>query len=237
MNKMKIAMLTVVSVMGVYGMRAGLPLSDEYARAKAEEVKGKLSLEQKVSLLGGCATMYLKAIPEAGIYREWAMSDCSHTMKPEHGRADWPYVQGVDYRSTALAPLSALGCTWNRGLATLHGHVMGEQMRALNKDQMLGPGVNINRTPLCGRNWEYMSEDPYLVAQMVVPLIQAVQSHGIAATVKHFAVNNQELARNSVDTLVDEIYPVQPKQERNQCCVRGSERRCCRYIHQGHAGL
>ena len=204
MNKMKIAMLTVVSVMGVYGMRAGLPLSDEYARAKAEEVKGKLSLEQKVSLLGGCATMYLKAIPEAGIYREWAMSDCSHTMKPEHGRADWPYVQGVDDRSTALAPLSALGCTWNRGLATLHGHVMGEQMRALNKDQMLGPGVNINRTPLCGRNWEYMSEDPYLVSQMVVPLIQAVQSHGIAATVKHFAVNNQELARNSVDTLVDE---------------------------------
>ena len=204
MNKMKIAMLTVVSVMGVYGMRAGLPLSDEYARAKAEEVKGKLSLEQKVSLLGGCATMYLKAIPEAGIYREWAMSDCSHAMKPEHGRADWPYVQGVDDRSTALAPLSALGCTWNRGLATLHGHVMGEQMRALNKDQMLGPGVNINRTPLCGRNWEYMSEDPYLVSQMVVPLIQAVQSHGIAATVKHFAVNNQELARNSVDTLVDE---------------------------------
>ena len=204
MNKMKLALLTVVSVMGVNGFCVDLPLSDDYARAKAEEVKGKLSLEQKVSLLGGCATMYLKAIPEAGIYREWAMSDCSHTMKPEHGRADWPYVQGVDDRSTALAPLSAVGCTWNRELATLHGHVMGEQMRGLNKDQMLGPGVNINRTPLCGRNWEYMSEDPYLVSQMVVPLIKAVQSHGVAATVKHFAVNNQELARNTVDTLVDE---------------------------------
>ncbi len=204
MKKMKIAILTVVSVLGVRGFCAELPLSDDYARAKAEEVKGRLSLEQKVSLLGGCATMYLKAIPEAGIYREWAMSDCSHTMKPEHGRKDWPYVKGVDDRSTALAPLSALGCTWNRALAALHGHVMGEQMRGLNKDQMLGPGVNINRTPLCGRNWEYMSEDPYLVAQMAVPLIKAVQSHGVAATVKHFAVNNQELARTTVDTLVDE---------------------------------
>ena len=111
MNKIKLALLTVVSVMGVNGFCVDLPLSDDYARAKAEEVKGKLSLEQKVSLLGGCATMYLKAIPEAGIYREWAMSDCSHTMKPEHGRADWPYVQGVDDRSTALAPLSALGDT------------------------------------------------------------------------------------------------------------------------------
>ena len=204
MNCKKFMLLAAVAVMGLDGLCADLPLSDAYARTKAEEIKAKLSLEQKVSLLGGCATMYLKAIPEAGIHREWAMSDCSHTMKPEHGRADWPYVQGVDDRSTALAPLSAVGCTWNPELAALHGHVMGEQMRALNKDQMLGPGVNINRTPLCGRNWEYMSEDPFLVSKMVVPLIQAVQSHGIAATVKHFAVNNQELARNSVDTLVDE---------------------------------
>lgn len=197
-------MVAAVAAVGLEGRSVTLPLPDGYARSKAEEVKGKLTLEQKVSLLGGCATMYLKAIPEAGIHREWAMSDCSHTMKPEHGRADWPYVQGVDDRSTALAPLSAVGCTWNTALAALHGHVMGEQMRALNKDQMLGPGVNINRTPLCGRNWEYMSEDPFLVSRMVVPLIRAVQSHGVAATVKHFAVNNQEVARNSVDTLVDE---------------------------------
>ncbi|MGN0876704.1 MAG: glycoside hydrolase family 3 C-terminal domain-containing protein [Kiritimatiellia bacterium] len=204
MKTSTLMLVAALAVMGLSSFAADLPLSDSYARAKAEEVKGKLSLEQKVSLLGGCATMYLKAIPEAGIYREWAMSDCSHAMKPEHSRADWPYVQGIDDKCTALAPLSALGCTWNTELAALHGHVMGEQMRGLNKDQMLGPGVNINRTPLCGRNWEYMSEDPYLVSRMVVPLIKAVQSHGVAATVKHFAVNNQEVARNTVDTLVDE---------------------------------
>ena len=202
--KKKVLFLTAILTAGIGAWAAELPLSDDYARAKAQEVLSKLTLNDKVSILGGCATMYLRAIPEAGLHREWAMSDCSHTMKPEHARDDWPYVHGIDDKSTALAPLSALGCTWNRELAALHGHVMGEQMRALNKDQMLGPGVNINRTPLCGRNWEYMSEDPYLVSQMVVPLIRAVQSHGVAATVKHYAVNNQELARNSVDTIVDE---------------------------------
>ncbi len=204
---MKLITITTVAAAVAWslnGFCAELPLPDDYARAKAEEIKAKLTLDQKVSILGGCATMYLKAIPEAGIHREWAMSDCSHAMKPEHARDDWPYVEGVDDRSTALAPLCAVGCTWNTELAALHGHVMGEQMRARGKDQMLGPGVNINRTPLCGRNWEYMSEDPFLVSRMVVPLIKAVQSHGVAATVKHYAVNNQELARNSVDTIVDE---------------------------------
>lgn len=183
---------------------AELPLSDEYARTKAESVLRRMSLEQKVMLCGGCATMYLSAIPEVGIPREWAMTDCSHTMKPEHGRDNWPYVQGIDDRSTSLPPLSALANTWNPALASLHGRVMGEQIRARGKDMMLGPGVNIARSPLCGRNWEYLSEDPYLNAKMVVPLVRAVQKEGVATTVKHFCLNNQELARSSVDTVCDE---------------------------------
>ena len=183
---------------------AELPLSDEYARTKAESVLRRMSLEQKVMLCGGCATMYLSAIPEVGIPREWAMTDCSHTMKPEHGRDNWPYVQGIDDRSTSLPPLSALANTWNPALASLHGRVMGEQIRARGKDMMLGPGVNIARSPLCGRNWEYLSEDPFFNAKMVVPLVRAVQKEGVATTVKHFCLNNQELARSSVDTVCDE---------------------------------
>ena len=183
---------------------AELPLSDEYARTKAEFVLRRMSLEQKVMLCGGCATMYLSAIPEVGIPREWAMTDCSHTMKPEHGRDNWPYVQGIDDRSTSLPPLSALANTWNPALASLHGRVMGEQIRARGKDMMLGPGVNIARSPLCGRNWEYLSEDPFFNAKMVVPLVRAVQKEGVATTVKHFCLNNQELARSSVDTVCDE---------------------------------
>lgn len=195
--------LAVVSA-AMIASAAELPLSDEYAREKAESVLKKMTLEQKVSLCGGCATMYLNAIPEVGIPREWGMSDCSHTMKPEHGRADWPYVRGVDDRSTSLPPLSALANTWNLELGSLHGKVMGEQNRARNKDQILGPGVNIARTPLCGRNWEYMSEDPFFNAKMVVPYIKAAQKEGVAVTVKHFCLNNQELARTSVDTVCDE---------------------------------
>ena len=179
-------------------------LSDDAALAKAREVVGKMTLDEKVSILGGVGTMYLKAIPRVGLYREWAMNDSSHTSKPEHGREYWPYVEGVDDRSSVLPPLSALAMTWNRELAAKHGHVQGEQFRALGKDQMLGPGLNMMRSPLCGRNWEYMGEDPYLAGELAVPLIRAVQSHGVAATVKHFAVNNQELARTKVDTVVDE---------------------------------
>ena len=110
--KKKVLFLTAILTTGIGAWAAELPLSDEYARAKAQEVLSKLTLNDKVSILGGCATMYLRAIPEAGLYREWAMSDCSHTMKPEHSRADWPYVHGIDDKSTALAPLSAVGCTW-----------------------------------------------------------------------------------------------------------------------------
>ena len=181
-----------------------LPLADDVARAKAEAIRAKMTLDQKVSLLGGWGTMYLEEYPALGIPRRWAMSDCSHAIKPEHGRWDWPYVQGVDMRCTTMPPLSAVAMTWNPEMAALHGRTMAEQMRALGKDQILGPGVNINRSPLCGRNWEYMSEDPFLTSKMVVPYIRAAQAQGVATTVKHFCVNNQELARTSVDTVVDE---------------------------------
>ena len=183
---------------------AVLPLSDEAAEALARTTLAKLSLEERNSLLGGCATMYLNAIPHAGISREWAFSDCGHAMKPEHNRDRWGYVKDIDDRSTSLPCISALASTWNPELAAKHGHVMGEQMRGRNKDMMLGPGVNMLRTQLCGRNWEFMGEDPYLAAKMCVPLIRAAQEHGIAATIKHFCLNNQELDRFNVGVTVDD---------------------------------
>ena len=186
----------------VTGARA--VLTDDEALKMARETLAKMTLEEKCSLMGGCATMYLNSIPRVGIHREWAFNDSTHGMKPEHRRDWWGYVAGVDDRSTCLPCQSALAATWNIALSSKHGHVMGEQMRARGKDQMLGPGVNIVRTPLCGRNWEYISEDPYLNARMVVPLIRAAQSHGLATTVKHFCLNNQELNRFGVGAVVDD---------------------------------
>ena len=194
-----------------WGVAVAKPLDEKAAARRADEVLAKMTLEEKVSLCGLCATMYLNAIPRVGIDREWSFNDCGHCMKPEHNRDRWGYVEGADDQSTALPCISALASTWNTELATRHGHVMGEQMRSRDKSQMLGPGINIMRNPLCGRNWEYMSEDPVVVASMIVPLIRAAQSHGLACTPKHFCVNNQEWNRFNTDTAVsrralEEIY-------------------------------
>ena len=209
-RKLKAGCVGVVCAGVLSVIAAELPDEATAERLAREKLAG-MTLEEKVSLCGLCATMYQNAIPHVGIEREWAFSDCGHCMKPEHNRDRWGYVEGVDDKSTSLPCISALAATWNPKLAARHGHVMGEQMRARGKDQMLGPGVNIMRNPLCGRNWEYMSEDPVVAARMVVPLIRAVQQHGIAATVKHFCLNSQELNRFDTcstvgDRALHEIY-------------------------------
>jgi len=194
----------LVALAAVASYPAFAVVDEDRSVALARATLAKMTLEEKTSLLGGCATMYLNAIPRVGIVREWAFSDCGHCVKPEHRRDNFGYVDGVDDRSTALPCISALAMTWNPKLAAKHGDVMGEQMRARGKDQMLGPGINIVRTPLCGRNWEFMSEDPCLTAQMTVPLVRAVQEHGVAVTIKHFCLNNQELDRFKLGVTVDD---------------------------------
>ena len=201
--KSKVFVLVSVWAVSTWGA-VSLPLADEVAREKAEAVLSRLTLDQKVGLLGGSSTMYLEAFPEAGVPRAWAFSDSTHMIKPEHNAWDWTFDETRDNRSTVMPAGSALAMTWNTELAALHGEVMGEQMRARGKDQMLGPGVNINRLSLCGRNWEYMSEDPYLAGKLAASMIRAVQAQGVAATVKHFCLNNQEQNRMYTDAVVDE---------------------------------
>ncbi len=178
-------------------------LNDEEALKVARETLAKMTLEEKVQMLGGSGTMTLSAIPRVGIAREWLMSDNSSTVRPAMHRWDWGYVEPKS-ENTKLPSLSALAQTWDPRWARRHGEVLGAEMRDRGVDQLLGPGVNIMRTPLNGRNWEYMGEDPLLAAQMCVPMIQGVQSYDVAATVKHFCLNNQELNRTSVDTHVDD---------------------------------
>ena len=103
--------------------------AERLARAKLAE----MTLEEKVSLCGLCATMYLNAIPRVGIVREWAFSDCGHCMKPEHNRDRWGYVEGADDKSTSLPCISALAATWNPKLAARHGHVMSKRREAVGR--------------------------------------------------------------------------------------------------------
>ena len=156
---------------------------DALDRAKAR--LATLTLDEKVRLTGGSGTMCLE-VPGSDV--EWQFSDSSHTVRANMERWTWDCTDTGD-EATVLPTLSALASTWNRDLAAAHGHVIGAEARARGKDQMLGPGVNIMRDPRCGRNWEYMSEDPCLTAKLAVEEIRALQSHDVAATIKHFALS------------------------------------------------
>jgi beta-glucosidase len=170
----------------------------------AQQTLAKMTLEEKLSLCAGNSTMTLNALPRVGIMNEFWMSDGPHNVRPDLARQTFDSANRKDDFSTAMPTLTALAATWDVGLATKFGNVIGEEARDRGKDMMLGPGVNIMRTPVCGRNFEYMTEDPALAAQMVVPFIRAVQSHDVASCVKHFAVNSQELERNTMNVEVDE---------------------------------
>lgn len=185
-------------------------LDDASAVKAARETLAKMTLEEKVLLTGGSGTMTISAIPRVGIEKEWTMSDNSSTVRPQMNRWDWGYTSPRS-ENTKLPSLSALASTWDPEMARLHGEVLGAEMRDRGVDELLGPGVNIARTPLNGRNWEYLGEDPCLAARMCVPMIRGVQSYDVAATVKHFCLNDQEWNRNTVDTHCDlrtlhEIY-------------------------------
>ncbi len=204
-TKTAIAVAAVVSSLPCFAM-----LSDEDACKAARETLAKMTLEEKVRLCGGSGTMTLSAIPRVGIMKEWTMSDNSSTVRPAMNRWNWGYKKPRS-QNTKLPSLSALASTWDPAMARLHGEVLGAEMRDRGVDELLGPGVNIARTPLNGRNWEYLGEDPCLAARMCVPMIQGVQSYDVAATVKHFCLNDQEWNRNKVDTHCDlrtlhEIY-------------------------------
>ena len=187
---------------------------DAEARDQAEAILGRLSTEEKLHLTHGNSTMYLDAFPEKGIPKELAFSDGPFTVRAEVRRADFgaEYPRG-DLRdaATVFPALTALAQTWDVDLARRFGEALGEEARARGKDVMLGPGLNIARTPLCGRNYEYLGEDPTLTARLAVPIVQGIQSRDVAACIKHFAVNSQERNRTRVDARPDwrtlrEIY-------------------------------
>ncbi|MCW8850160.1 MAG: glycoside hydrolase family 3 C-terminal domain-containing protein [Melioribacteraceae bacterium] len=170
---------------------------------KVENILTNLTLDEKLSMLHGNSKFTIAGVERLGI-PEWKMSDGPHGVREEINRNDWePAGWNNDY-STYLPTATALGATWNKDLAYQFGIVLGKEARARNKDVILGPGVNIHRTPLCGRNFEYLSEDPILSATLAVPYIIGVQEQDVAACVKHYALNNQEYERNNINVIVDE---------------------------------
>lgn len=163
----------------------------------------ELTLEEKIALIHAAGLFRTGSIDRLDI-PSLVMSDGPSGVRQEFENDNWiPNGNNMDYVSW-LPSNTCLCSTWNPELAKKFGEVLGEETRGRGKDVILAPGINIKRTPLCGRNFEYMSEDPVLVSHMTVPLIQGIQSHDVAACVKHFALNNQELDRMSVEVEVDE---------------------------------
>jgi len=174
---------------------------------EAQAVLAKMTLEEKLSLCAGISTMSLNPIPRVGINKEFTFDDSSCNVRAELARMTFDAATKPDDpsdQSTSMPTLETLACTWDRSLASAFGSLIGQELRARNKDMILGPGVNIMRTPLCGRNFEYLTEDPALGAALVVEYIKGVQSHDAAACVKHFAANSQELNRFGVVATIDE---------------------------------
>ncbi len=172
-----------------------------------DTIYSQLTLKEKISLTHGSGTMSVTAIPEKGLLETFEISDGSCTVRPE--LSSWNFFHRFSARetsdmSTLFPSLSHLAQTWNVETARAFGEAMGSEARARGKDMLLTPGINLARTPLCGRNWEYMGEDPHLTGEMAVQIVKGIQSQDVAACVKHFALNSQEWNRNEVDARPDE---------------------------------
>ena len=168
-----------------------------------EELVSKLTLDEKISMIHGTGLFHNGGVERLGI-PELVMSDGPMGVRNDFEDAHWMTIGNSDDYVSYLPSNSALASTWNRELAYETGTVLGEEARGRGKDVILAPGINIKRSPLCGRNFEYMSEDPYLTGEMAVPLVKGVQSADTAACVKHFAMNNQETERLWVEVKVSE---------------------------------
>lgn len=196
---------------------------------RIEDALSRMTVEEKIGLVHAQSKFSSAGVPSLGIPEFW-MTDGPHGIRAESLWDEWDQAGWTSDSCIAYPALTALAATWNKEMSYLYGKSIGEDARYRKKDVLLGPGVNIYRTPLNGRNFEYMGEDPYLASIMVVPYVKGVQENGVAACVKHFALNNQETNRHSTNVHVDdrtlyEIYLPAFKaavQEGNAWAIMGS---------------
>ena len=170
---------------------------------RVEDALARMTLEEKVGMTTAQSKFSSRGVPRLGIPEVWH-TDGPHGIRPEVLWDEWDQAGWTNDSCTAFPALINLAATWDKEMSLLYGHNIGEEARYRKKDILLGPGVNICRTPLNGRNFEYMGEDPFLAGAMVVPYVKGVQEEGVAACVKHYAVNNQEFQRTQSNSVVDD---------------------------------
>ena len=177
--------------------------SEAALQTKINNIVKKMTLDEKIAMLHGSATFYSAGVPRLGI-PELSYDDGPLGVRREEERFGWNSANWTTDSATFLPNGSAIAATWNPEMANKYGIVMGEEANARKKIIMLAPGMNICRVPLCGRTYEYYSEDPYLNSQLAVQAVKGIQSQHVAACVKHFAANNQEVNRGVINEIIDE---------------------------------
>ncbi|MEO7265665.1 MAG: glycoside hydrolase family 3 C-terminal domain-containing protein [Ferruginibacter sp.] len=199
LQKLKNAGLLIVAI------SLSLPIAAQIKKdtsARIQSLIAQMTLEEKVHMIHASSSFTSGGVPRLGI-PELVCSDGPHGVRPEHGR-DWVLDNNLPDSSTYLPTGVCLAATWNPALGYAYGGVLGSEAKYRGKNVILGPGINIIRTPLNGRNFEYQSEDPFLVSKMVVGYIRGVQDQGVSACVKHYAGNNQEDRRHTIDVQMSE---------------------------------
>ncbi len=170
---------------------------------RIEDALKRMTLDEKIAVIHAQSKFSSAGVKRLGFKDFWT-DDGPHGVRPDVLWDEWEQAGQTNDSCVAFPALTCLAATWNPQMARLYGVSLGEEALYRGKNMILGPGVNIYRTPLGGRNFEYMGEDPWLASQMVVPYIQGLQSNGVAACVKHYALNNDENYRHQVNVIVDD---------------------------------
>ena len=199
MKRVCSVVMVIVAVVGITSAKAQNSSSVE---DKISNLISKMTIEEKVGMIHANSSFTSAGVPRLGI-PELVTSDGPHGVRVEHGRG-WGELKNVNDSGTYLPVGVALASTWNPALGYAFGDVLGSEAKYRGKNVILGPGINIMRSPLNGRNFEYQSEDPFLVSKMVVGYIKGVQSNGVSACVKHFMANNEEVDRFTVNVEMSE---------------------------------
>lgn len=182
-----------------------LPYLDERLpiEQRIDDALSRMTLEEKIAVIHAQSKFSSPGIKRLG-FRDFWTDDGPHGVRPDVLWDEWEQAGQTNDSCVAFPALTCLAATWNTDLAHIYGENLAEEALYRGKNMMLGPGVNIQRTPLNGRSFEYMGEDPYLASQMVVPYIKALQEKGVAACVKHYALNNDEEYRHQVNVIVSD---------------------------------
>ena len=170
---------------------------------RIDDALARMTLDEKIAVIHAQSKFSSPGVKRLGFPDLWT-DDGPHGVRPDVLWDEWVQAGQTNDSCVAFPALSCLAATWNPALSQLYGESLGEEALYRGKNVMLGPGVNINRTPFNGRNFEYMGEDPWLASCMVVPYIQGLQSKGVAACVKHYALNNDEEYRHQVNVIVSD---------------------------------